>query len=151
MKTKENEKKKLFDLKPNFCITGAIMGLIVLMSLIVIVGQRTQFSNDFNKNIYKTSILIIPDEPLYVFLIVAHVVLLIFSIYRTIFGSSAKESLNKNLLILNIALVLALGCITFWVPAYVRREIPKEADSSQMSSIITEIIDVYGIPLTDKT
>lgn len=150
METKEKKKIKLFNLEPHFCITGAILGLIVLMSLIIVVGQHTQFSNDFNKNIYKTSILIIPDEPLYIFMIVAHVVLLIFSIYRTIFGSSGKESLNKNLLILNIALILALGCITFWVPAYVRRVIPEGGDTSQMSSIITEMIDVYGIPLTDK-
>lgn len=151
METKENEKKRLFKLEPHFCITGAIMGLIVLMSLIVIIGQRAQFSNDFNTNIYRTSILIIPDEPLFIFVIIAHIVLLLFSIYRTFYGHSSKETINKNLLILNIALVLSLGCITFWVPAYVRREIPPEGDSTQMSSIITEVIDIYGIPLTDKT
>jgi hypothetical protein len=151
METKEKEKKKLFNLEPHFCITGAIMGLIVLMSLIIIIGQRTQFSSDFNNNIYRSSILIIPDEPLYIFIVIAHIALLLFSIYRMIFGSSAKESLNRNLMILNITLILSLGCITFWVPAYVKREIPKGGDTSQMSSIITEMIDIYGIPLTDKT
>ena len=147
METKENVKKKFLQLKPHFCITGAIMGLVVLMSLIIVVGQHIQFSNDFSKNVYKTSILVTPDRSLYTFIIVAHVLLLLFSIYRTIFGHSAKESTNKNLLILNIALTLSLFCITFMVPVYYRCYIPKGSDPSQMSSIMNDAMDVYGISL----
>ena len=146
METKESVKRGL-KLEPHFCITGAIFGLIVLISLIIVIGQNVQFSNDFNQNIYKTSVLIIPDEALYVFVIIIHVLLLVFSIYRTIFGHSNKENVNKNLLILNGALILAMLCITFLVPVYIRRVIPSNSDASQMSSIISDAMDVYGISL----